>query len=370
VYEDHFPGPGRVHAVDADGTDRATIVSSAWAAPRTGPEWSPAGHRIAYTNHYAAGGPTSQYDVFTVPPDGSVITHVGSFSEHEIGRGQPAWSPDGGQMAVIRNGRLYVMTDAGTGLHVVTPDSCFDSDDPDCVPAPGELAGNPDWQPLPPAPVKPGYPRPGAASRVSVSLVPAYEQCSTPNRTHGPPLAFGSCSPPAQVSDGVTMGTADANGRGTNSVGRVSLHVVAGDPLTPADDADVIIHASLTDVRCRVSWIPVCANGSALSDYTGALDIVLDTRATDRFNGGSATDPATVQDDPLEMRMNCATTADSTIGSTCEVNTSVDALTPGTALEGKLAVWELGRVWVRDAGFDGDPVNSQEPLAVQGVLVP
>ena len=44
---------------------------------------------------------------------------------------------------------------------------------------------DPDWQPLPVA-----YPRPKGATPTRVSLVPAYRQCTSPDRTHGPPLAF------------------------------------------------------------------------------------------------------------------------------------------------------------------------------------
>ena len=41
-----------------------------------------------------------------------------------------------------------------------------------------------------------GYPRPKSASPVHVSLVPAFRQCTTPDRMHGPPLAFASCASP------------------------------------------------------------------------------------------------------------------------------------------------------------------------------
>ena len=37
------------------------------------------------------------------------------------------------------------------------------------------------------------------------SLVPAYNQCTSPNRTHGPSLAHPSCNPPSQASDNVTV---------------------------------------------------------------------------------------------------------------------------------------------------------------------
>ena len=58
-----------------------------------------------------------------------------------------------------------------------------------------------------------GYPRPQGASPLRVSLVPAFAECTGPNRTHGPPLASPSCNPPAQSSDHLTVGAPDANGQ-------------------------------------------------------------------------------------------------------------------------------------------------------------
>ena len=70
--------------------------------------------------------------------------------------------------------------------------------------------------------------------------------------------------------------------------------------------------------------------------------------------------------------MPCAATpADATIGSTCSVSTTFDAVTPGSVPEGKRSIWELGQVQVFDGGPDGvasTPGNSL--FAVQGVFVP
>ena len=43
---------------------------------------------------------------------------------------------------------------------------------------------------------------------VSVPLVPSFRNCTTSNRTHGPPLVSGSCTPPVQSSDYLTVGIA------------------------------------------------------------------------------------------------------------------------------------------------------------------
>ena len=87
-----------------------------------------------------------------------------------------------------------------------------------------------------------------AVARVDSARIQA--QCTAPNRTHGPPLAFPSCNPPVQSSTAVTVGTPDANGAAANSEGNVKLEVFVGVP-GPPDDSDVIITSSITDVRCK-----------------------------------------------------------------------------------------------------------------------
>lgn len=94
------------------------------------------------------------------------------------------------------------------------------------------------------------HPRPKGATPLRVSIVPAFAQCTAPNRTHGPPLAFPSCNPPVQSSTAITVGSPDANGAAANSEGNVKLEVLVGVP-GPPDDSDVIITSSLTDVPAR-----------------------------------------------------------------------------------------------------------------------
>ena len=103
------------------------------------------------------------------------------------------------------------------------------------------------------------YPRPAGASPLRVSLVPAYEICDTPDREHGPPLAFGSCNPPVAESQALTVGTPDANGQPSASVASARLGVRPGDPRTSADEADVTVSVTAGDVRERAT----------LEDHTG-----------------------------------------------------------------------------------------------------
>ncbi len=204
-----------------------------------------------------------------------------------------------------------------------------------------------------------GYPRPKGATPFYVSLVPAYAQCAGANRQHGPPLAFGSCNPPQQASSDLTVGTPDANGEFSNSIGAVRFGVTVGDPGTPESEADVRVTMSLTDVR----------NQSNLSDYTGQLQINPGVRITDRHGGPSASE--TMQDAVFPIVAPCAATASATIGATCSVSTTFNAVVPGAVVEGKRAIWQLGQVEVRDGGADG--LASTGPNAVfmrQGIFVP
>ena len=111
---------------------------------------------------------------------------------------------------------------------------------------------------------------------------------------------------------------------------------------------------------------------SGLGDYTGELALRLPLRITDRDNGGTAsTDHGTVQDTTLDVPVPCAATGSTSVGSTCAVSTTVDAVVPGAAREGERAIWALDKVQVLDGGADGMASTSPNTLfAVQGVFVP
>ena len=57
-----------------------------------------------------------------------------------------------------------------------------------------------------------GYPRPKGATPTRVPLVPAYEECTKRQPSHGAPLAVPSCNPAVQSSDYLTVGSPEANG--------------------------------------------------------------------------------------------------------------------------------------------------------------
>jgi hypothetical protein len=205
----------------------------------------------------------------------------------------------------------------------------------------------------------PNFFRPKGATPLYASLVIAHAECTSPDRTHGPALSFPSCSGPTQLSDHLTVGTPDVNGANANAAAFVRFGVVPGDPDTPADEANLGLNASVTDVRVQ----------GTLDDYTGELWATAALRLTDLLAGG---DPATVSDLEFGFAVPCAATADPGVGATCSVATSADAVAPGSAPEKSRAVWELGQVTVHDGGSDGEGETTADntPFLVQGIFTP
>jgi hypothetical protein len=218
------------------------------------------------------------------------------------------------------------------------------------------------------------HPRPKGATPLRASLVPSYQACTAPNRTHGPPLAFPSCNPPVQTSTSLTVGTPDANGAAANSVAFAKLDVKVGVP-GPPEDSDVLISASISDVRCKAGTT-ACGNANAAdgADYTGELQGNATIRITDHWNAvapGGGPDAATVVDIPYPVAATCANTASTAEGGVCTANTSANAVVPGSVLDGKRAIVEIGQITITDGGPDG--VNATSPntlFGVQGIFIP
>lgn len=316
-------GHTMIEKMAPDGSGR-TFVWGGGFETLTDPDWFPNGQRIAFNlcdeNDVCA--------ILFVNADGTGVAG-GPADAFE-----PAVSPDGQRLAYRKQGDIYV-----DGANVTNNPAA------DYAPA---------WQPIPI-----GYPRPRGAWPTYASLVPAYALCASPNRTHGSPLSFGSCTPPSQTSTALTVGTPDANSRGVNSIASVWLTTHAGNPATPADEADVNVSASITDVRRR----------SDLSDYTGELGLRLPVRITDRNNTGAG--PATVSDTELGITIPCTATAASNIGASCATLTTVEAVVPGAITENTRSIWELGKLRVDDGGPDGlASTAGNSPFMVQGVFVP
>jgi len=217
------------------------------------------------------------------------------------------------------------------------------------------------------------HPRPKGATPLRVSTVPAFKQCTAPNRTHGLPLAFGSCNPPVQTSNFLTIGSPDANGANANSVGSIRLDVLVGVP-GPPDDSDVLIKANISDVRCTpAGGAAVCGTANAADgpDYSGEVQGTAIIRITDHYNGPGLNEPATVQDEPFPVNATCVSTASTGTGGVCTANTSANAAVPGAVKDGQRASIELAQLQVNDGGADGQVATLDNTLfETQGIFIP
>ena len=215
------------------------------------------------------------------------------------------------------------------------------------------------------------HPRPKGATPIRMSLVPAYAACVAPNRTHAPPLAFPSCNPPAQTSAQATVGTPDAFGAPANSVSYLRLTAFRGPPAA-VEDADVLINVGLNDVRC-VPAAARCgtANTSGPADYSGEMRFSFTFRLTDHFIApGGGTDAATVQDFATEHSWACVQSGSTSTGSTCNLSTSLNALTLNSVQDTKRMVLELDAVRIYDGDGDGDTTADNTVFARPGVFIP
>jgi hypothetical protein len=331
-----------IFVVDADGTNAAPLTTG--GPDEKDPSWSPDGARIAFEQSSGSSRPLA-------------VTNADGSDRRVLSAQQPAhnpaWSPDGTLIA-------YTSGDStATSVRAIDPETGSDGQ---IVPEPGGSSYRDfqlDWQPL--QPTGTGYPRPRGATPLYVSFVPAFAACESPDRTHGAPLSFGSCAPPAQLSDRLTVGTPEANGQVSRARSRLELHVLRGNSSVPGDEADVELLLHANDVR----------NTADLSDYAGELALRMDVRLTDRASIPEPTS-ATVQELPFEVPVACVVNTDSTLGSDCELDTTFDALLGGNAVrEGARGIWELGQVQITDGGADGDADTGPNSLfEVQGVFVP
>jgi hypothetical protein len=305
--------------VNSDGTRIRYLGSGRY------PNWSPDGSKIAFTDYSANG----KIQTYTMNPDGTGRTLVPSREQLIVI--EPAWSPDRAKIADAYQG---CGTPSGGCNPLVLETRNVDGTGGLDLTSGLQDNSQPDWQPIPIT----GYARPKGATPGLTSLTIAFKPCASPNRAHGEPLSGGSCNPPAQASDYLTVGTLDANQEQANSTGSVRYDVKIGNPSTPADEADVKLTFSITDVRLK----------SDLSDYAGELSVNAQRRITDKDNtpapnGGSGA--ATVQDMPFAFTVPCAvTSSDTTIGSLCSLDTTADTLVPGSVKEGMRSIWELSQV--------------------------
>jgi hypothetical protein len=212
-----------------------------------------------------------------------------------------------------------------------------------------------------------GYEAPAAAESIYISLVPELRQTISEfqcrarggtNSAHGPPLSFSSCQPPAYLPNTMARMGPEANGS-------AQLGAVPGDLDTSADEADLAIAGTVSDVRA------VVGGGDYDPSLAGAdVTLALRLRLTDSVNGSLLSDPATTLDFELKAPAACLPTVGPE-GSDCSVNTSADALDAGSILEGRRMVLQSYDLRFRDSGAnaargDGD----DRGFAMRGIYVP
>jgi dipeptidyl aminopeptidase/acylaminoacyl peptidase len=339
----------RIFTMNADGSGvtRITVTHPADGnsdgSDHFQPDWSPSGDRLAYES--------AEIDYFEEFWANSIVTtgtggHVlirafqGTYPQ-----GGVAWSPDGRYIAWMYDDALYVMSASAGGYGEQIAYCCNKY---------------PNWQPIPIN----SYPRPRGATPMYLSFVPVYNTCTAPNSQHGAPLSSPSCAPPVQSSGELTLGTADANGKATNSTGFAVLTVQPDNTATPAvDEADVQLRFNVTDVRRR----------SDLADYTGELQVRPTIRITDKANTPSPGGPGagTTVDLPFPFTAACTPTAAANVGSTCETTTTAEAALPGAIAGGKRAIWQVESFEVYDGGPDGTASTAPNTAFLrQGLFVP
>ena len=74
----------------------------------------------------------------------------------------------------------------------------------------------------------------------------------------------------------------------------------------------------------------------------------------------------------LPITVPCASTADTTVGSTCELQTSAEVLYPGEVPGNGRSNWEMRQVQVYDGGSDQDADTTADNTLFmdEGVFVP
>jgi len=338
-----FSRDGDIATLTPGGTGLALLTAT--ERIENEPDWSPDGTKLAF--HV---GVNADDEIFKMNADGSGVTNLTN-SGPTVEEG-PVWSPAGDRIVFTKGAfsaaEIWTMNPDGSDQTQVTINSFLDA--------------QPSWQPTAPGGLT-GYPRPRGATPLRFSLVPAYVRCSVANRTHAAPLAYPSCNPPVPWSHQATVGTPDANGQPAKLLGSVRASVIGGDPATSADEADLGLVASIVDVRDKAD----------LSDYTGELQVTAMVRITDRGSSGpSWTNAATVTDFPFSFTVSCASTSDTTIGSTCATATTADALVPNTIKEINRTIWEVRQLQVNDGGEDRVVSTAADNTLFlkQGVFVP
>jgi hypothetical protein len=370
--------PAGIYVMNADGTGVARLSD-----PGDNPAWSPDGSKISF----------DRYDIYVMNADGSGAVQITN-DPNSIDE-DATWSPDGQKIVFTRfsdaRTEIYTMNADGSGQMNLSNDSITGNDDQFAAWSPDGLkiawqkndysarhifqlwimnadgSGKAmvantgsyyrlDWEPLPLA----SYHHPQSASQLSLSLVPTFRPCGTPenptNAQHSSPLSNQACSPPTPGSSVARVGP--------NAQASAGFTVIPGDTdLTNGNQADISLIADLTDIQ-------MSAGGDYDPNPTGAdLTEVTRLRITDSANGYGGL-AATASEYDFGVPIACSPT-NNPRGASCAANTTANTLIPGFVQEQKHAVVQAFRVRIDDSGVNGVRGDSDDRIfATQGVFVP
>jgi Tol biopolymer transport system component len=334
-----------LYLMNADGTGQTRLTYDG-AEPNGSPDWSPDGTKILFCG----------YGITVNNTDGTGEHGIASSGTDPYWQSATGavWSPDGRR--IVFNAYPVCCQASGTDIFVMNADGSGQTNLTNNG-ASGPANGNPGWQPLPTA----SYSHPQSASQLSVSLVPAFRQCGTggnpSNAKHALPLATDSCNPPKPGSVLAAVGP--------TSQSSAQMTVTPGDTdPTNGNQANVAISASLTDIQST-------AGGDYNPNASGAdLTAVTRLRFTDKASGYGGL-PATATEYDFKAPIDCSSTPDPSVGSTCSANTAANVLVPGLIQEQRQTVVQTFRVRVDDSGANGIRGDSDDRIfATQGVFVP
>jgi Tol biopolymer transport system component len=343
-------GNEEIYTMNPDGTGVANMSNN--PANDADPNWSPDGTKIVFASDRNAGN----FDVFKMDANGANQTRLTTDPAID---GFPAFSPDGAQI-VFRSTRtgdedVWKMNADGTSQTDVFPSALNQT--------------HPDWQP-----VIDSYAVPAGASPSRIALVPAYEPCNSPNSTHQVTVngINQSCTPPTRSS------SVSAVGPSSTGFARMVSCPNAGPTGSPCNTLgtfpDLKLRVNITDVRASNPTGPDYNPNASGTDLTARMSL----RLSDKRNTSPGfTTAGTMQDVSFEIPMDCTSTAQAnpqipnSIGSTCDANTSANAIYPGIAAAGARAIYDLRRLEVYDSGIDHVRNNGDDQLlAVQGLFLP
>ena len=164
----------------------------------------------------------------------------------------------------------------------------------------------------------PGYPRPKSAPTFRVSLTPAFNQCSSPNRQHGQPARLRLLQPAA-----VALHQADQSARPTRTA-RLR---------TPRARSSTGVLPRRREREGRDHGRAQAGDARRLHGRARRRAGCADHRSSQRPVAGSSRRP--LSPIPFRFAVPCAATAATSVGSTCSLQSTLNAIVPGAVVDGQ-----------------------------------